>query len=269
MNPGEEVSGGLVIAGGDGPELLELANEILDEMACFVQLFVKISLLLAIALGRDHRGLPRRQERLDHTLIGIEGFVGQHGICFHLRQERVGALQIMRLTTGQEERKRVAQRVDREMDFCAQPAFAAPDRLIFAVFFWAPALCWWARTMVLSIMAYSLSASAASISNIFFQTPLLAQRENRVWIFIGSPNRSGRISPGNTCSKAIENGFHEQPVVFGRNPNMPLSSRQIVFNLVPLVVSQGVSSHGQLRIKLTSHESRNQRLGNPLIEDRP
>jgi hypothetical protein len=34
MNPGEEVSGGLVIAGGDGPELLELANEILDEMAC-------------------------------------------------------------------------------------------------------------------------------------------------------------------------------------------------------------------------------------------
>src|SRR6516165_3872280 len=68
---------------------------------------------------------------------------------------RVGALQIMRLTTGQEERKRVAQRVDREMDFCAQPTFAAPDRLIFAVFFWAPALCWWARTMVLSIMAYS------------------------------------------------------------------------------------------------------------------
>jgi len=196
MNPGEEVSGGLVIAGGDGPELLELANEILDEMACFVQLFVKISLLLAIALGRDHRGLPRRQERLDHTLIGIEGFVGQHGICFHLRQERVGALQIMRLTTGQEERKRVAQRVDREMDFCAQPTFAAPDRLIFAVFFWAPALCWWARTMVLSIMAYSLSASAASISNIFFQTPLLAQRENRVWIFIGSPNRSGRSRQG-------------------------------------------------------------------------
>ena len=54
------------------------------------------------------------------------------------------------------------------MDFGAQSAFAAPDRLVFAVFFWAPALCWCARTIVLSIMAYSLSASAANISNIFF-----------------------------------------------------------------------------------------------------
>jgi hypothetical protein len=34
--------------------------------------------------------------------------------------------------------------------------------------------------MVLSIMAYSLSASAARISNTFFHTPLSAQRENRV-----------------------------------------------------------------------------------------
>jgi hypothetical protein len=48
------------------------------------------------------------------------------------------------------------------MDFGAQPLFAAPDRLVFAGFFWAPALCWCARTIVLSIMAYSLSASAAS-----------------------------------------------------------------------------------------------------------
>src|SRR6516165_6668265 len=148
MNTGEEVSGGLVIAGGDGSELLKLTDEILDEVTCFVQLFIEISLLLAVALGRNHRGLALRQERLDYALIGIEGFVGQHSICFHLRQERIGALQIMRLATGQEERERVAQRVDHEADFCTQPALAAPDLLVFAVFFWAPALCWWARTMV-------------------------------------------------------------------------------------------------------------------------
>ena len=47
--------------------------------------------------------------------------------------------------------------------------------------------------MVLSIMAYSLSASAANISNIFFQTPLLAQRENRVWVFIGSPKLAALV----------------------------------------------------------------------------
>jgi hypothetical protein len=40
----------------------------------------------------------------------------------------------MRLTTRQEACKRVVERLDHEMDFCAQPAFAAPDRLVFAVF---------------------------------------------------------------------------------------------------------------------------------------
>src|SRR5246127_4135586 len=102
----------------------------------------------------------------------------------------------MRLAWGQEERYRIAQCVDHGMDFGAQPAFAAPNRLVFTVFFWAPALCWCARTMVLSIMAYSLSASAAKISKIFFHTPLLAQRENRVWILLGSPNRSGKSRQG-------------------------------------------------------------------------
>ncbi len=46
--------------------------------------------------------------------------------------------------------------------------------------------------MVLSIMAYSLSASAARCWKIRFQTLDLALREKRVWILIGSPNRSGR-----------------------------------------------------------------------------
>jgi hypothetical protein len=66
------------------------------------------------------------------------------------------------------------------VDFGAQSALAAPDRLVLAVFFWAPALCWCARAMVLSIMAYSLSASAARTSNTFLHTLLSAQRENRV-----------------------------------------------------------------------------------------
>src|SRR3974390_1426778 len=138
MDASEKVSGGLFISGGDSAKFLELAHEILDEMACFVQLFVERAWGLAIALGRDHRGFARRQKGFNYPLIGVEGFIGQL----------------------------------------------------------APALCWWARTIVLSIMAYSLSESAARTSNIFFQTPVLAQRENRVWILIGSPNRSGRSRQG-------------------------------------------------------------------------
>jgi hypothetical protein len=180
MDASEKVSGGLVIAGRDSSELLKFADEVLNEMTRLVHFFVESPRHLAPPLGRNYRGFSHRQEGLDHALIGIKGFIGQHDIGFHLRQERVGTFEIMRLTAGQEERKRIAQGVDHEMDFCAQPAFTASDRLIFALFFWAPALCWCARTIVLSIMAYSLSASAAKSSNILFQTPLLAQRENRV-----------------------------------------------------------------------------------------
>ena len=180
MNRGEEVSGGLVVACGNGPVLLELAVEIFDEMARLVQFFVEGAGHFAIALGRDHRVFPGRTKRFDHALVGIKGLVCQQRIGLHLRQQRVGPLQIMRLTRGQEETERIAQGIHQGMDFGAQSPLAAPDRLVFAGFFWAPALCWCARTMVLSIIAYSLSASAAKVSNTLFQTPLLAQREKRV-----------------------------------------------------------------------------------------
>ena len=55
--------------------------------------------------------------------------------------EIYGAFQIMGLPRRQEEVQRIAQRIDQGMDFRAQSAFAAPDRLVFAVFFCAPALC--------------------------------------------------------------------------------------------------------------------------------
>ena len=69
-------------------------------MTGFVQLFIEIARYLAIALRRDHRGLAGCQQGFDHTPIGVERFVGQHGIGFHLRQKRVGAFEIMRLTGG-------------------------------------------------------------------------------------------------------------------------------------------------------------------------
>jgi hypothetical protein len=61
------------------------------------------------------------------------------------------------LPCTEEEGQRISKCIDHGMDFGAQSAFAAPDRLVFAVFFGAPAVCWCARTMVLSIMAYSMA----------------------------------------------------------------------------------------------------------------
>ena len=48
----------------------------------------------------------------------------------------------MGLARSQEEADGVAQSIDQGMDLGAQPAFAAADRVILAVFFLAPALCW-------------------------------------------------------------------------------------------------------------------------------
>ena len=141
MDGGEEISRGFVVAGGDGAVLLELAEEILDEVAGLVGVFVEIALNLAVSLGRDHERLAPCKQRFDHPLVGIEGLVCQQGRCRHIRQQRVGAFQIMGLARRQDEVQRIAQRIDERMNLGAQPAFAGSDRLVFAVFFCAPALC--------------------------------------------------------------------------------------------------------------------------------
>ena len=138
---GEEISGGFVVAGGDGAVLLELAEEILDEVAGLVGFFVEIALNLAVSLRRDHERLSSCKQRLDHPLIGIEGLVCQQGFGSHIRQQRVGPFQIMGLSRRQDEVQRIAQRIDKRMNLGAQPTFAASDRLVFVAFFCAPALC--------------------------------------------------------------------------------------------------------------------------------
>ena len=86
-------------------------------------------------LGGITKVLACRKQGFDHAFVGIESFVCQQSIGLHLRQKRISALQIMCLTWCQEEGKRIAQGIDQRMDFGAQSAFAAPDRLVFAVFF--------------------------------------------------------------------------------------------------------------------------------------
>ena len=141
MNASEEVYGGLVVAGRNRAVLLELAIEVLHEVARFVHFLVVEALNLSITLGRNDELFSCRKQRRDDALIGIESLVCQQGVGLHLGQKRVGTFQIMGLPRSQKEGQRIAQGIDHGMDFRAQSAFAAPDRLVFAVFFWAPALC--------------------------------------------------------------------------------------------------------------------------------
>src|SRR5215213_11958237 len=185
----------LVVAGGNCLELLQLGEEVLDQVTCLVEVLVVGSRLLAVALGRDHGRSAGLLQWFEHALLGIEGLVRDQRVGREVRKQGVGTFQVMRLPGRERKAGRVAQRVNHGMDLRAQAAAAAPDRFI-TVFLIAPALCWWARTMVLSIIAYSLSASSARCSNTLCHTPPLAQRQKRVWTFFQAPNRSGRSRQG-------------------------------------------------------------------------
>jgi hypothetical protein len=138
---GEKVSRGFVVASGDGAILLELAEEILDEMSRFIGVLVEIALDFAVAFGWNNERLSAGEQRLDDTFVSIEGFVSQQDIGCHLRQQRISARQIVSLTRRQQKPQRIAKGIDQRVNLGAQPAFAAPDRFVFARFFWAPALC--------------------------------------------------------------------------------------------------------------------------------
>src|SRR4051812_7640050 len=185
-----------VVAGRDRPVLLQLREEVLDQVAGLVQLLVVAARVPAVGLGRAHGRLAGLRERPEHALPGVERLVGDQSVRGQARQQRVGALEVVRLPGREGEPGRVAERVDQGVDLGAQAAPAAPDGLVAAPFLVAPALCWWARTTVLSIMAYSLSASPAKCLRILSQTPVLAQRQKRVWTFFQAPNRSGRSRHG-------------------------------------------------------------------------
>lgn len=77
MDTGEEVSGGFVVTGCDGAELLEFGEEILDQVARFVDVPVIIPADSAVCLGWDHDRLVLVREQGDDPLIGVERFVGE------------------------------------------------------------------------------------------------------------------------------------------------------------------------------------------------
>ena len=57
MDGSEEITSGLVIAGGDGSELFKLGEKVFDVMPCLVQVLVIKPLVRTMAFRRDDRGL--------------------------------------------------------------------------------------------------------------------------------------------------------------------------------------------------------------------
>lgn len=140
MDCGEEISGGFVIARGDGSELFEFIEEPLDEVALLVEHEIAWSRVLAVALWRDHRGDRLVLQEIDKA-IGVERLVGNQRLRIGVFDEARRSLQIVRLPFGQRERHRIAQGIDERVNLGRQSTARATDRLVFAPFLRAPALC--------------------------------------------------------------------------------------------------------------------------------
>ena len=141
MNAGQEASRGLVVASGDGPELLELGEEGLDQVPGLVEVFVEGARCRAGLARWDDGCLAGLGQRFEHPLVGIEGFVGDERLGLKLREQGIGSGQIVLLTAGQMKADRIAERIHQGMDLGGQPALAAPDRLVWPSFLGAPAAC--------------------------------------------------------------------------------------------------------------------------------
>ena len=82
MDGGEEIALGLIIAGGDGTELLEPGEEVFDQVSRLVEVSVVVARRLAVFFRRDHRGRAGRLQGLDDVLFGVERLIGdQRRFC--------------------------------------------------------------------------------------------------------------------------------------------------------------------------------------------
>src|SRR4051794_25246276 len=101
------------VAGGDGPELLELGEGVLDEVARLVEIFVKGARHLAGFPRRDDGRLAGLGQRLEHPLIRLEPLVGNERLGLKLREQGIRSSQVMLLTAGQMKADRIAERIHR------------------------------------------------------------------------------------------------------------------------------------------------------------
>jgi hypothetical protein len=86
IDGGEKVSCRFVITGGKGTELFELTKEVLDPVACLVEVLIVFTLDLAIGLGWNDRGFAGSRQRLQNPFVGLVALIGNDNGCFQDRQ---------------------------------------------------------------------------------------------------------------------------------------------------------------------------------------
>ena len=155
MDHGLEALVGFVASHGDAFELLEFTEEILDQMAPFIDLPIYVQRLDTAWVLRDHDLRPALVHVLDDP-VRIKGLVGDQAAEFDILDKRGDADGIEALSRQQNKAHQIAQSVRQGQDFGCPTAF----RLAYGLALSPPFAPWpwrWTLTMVPSIIANSMS----------------------------------------------------------------------------------------------------------------
>ena len=139
MNAGEESFGELVVACGDGSEMLEHVEKTLDEVAFAVEGEIARARRFSVRFGWDDWGDRSIVEDGDEG-VGVERLVGDQSAGIDGFDQRFGTSQVVILARTEHHLDRIAEGVDEGVNLGGQSAAGSTDGLR-AVFFWAPALC--------------------------------------------------------------------------------------------------------------------------------
>jgi hypothetical protein len=179
---------------GDAPKLLEATEEALNDMTLTISMTIIGTLLKARFARRDGGLCPGRLDASNKS-VRVIAFIRDHLIDLKSCNERRCLRNVVHLTIRKAPTQGIAQRINDHMNLGAQSATRSADGLR-TFFFWAPAACWWARTMVLSSIRAWRSASVLTASMMRCQTPAFPHRENRVYTLCQLPSCGGRSRHG-------------------------------------------------------------------------
>lgn len=121
--------------------MFELVEKSFDQIAFAIEREIARPLDEAIGLGRNDR-LDASLLQGEDQAISVIGLICEEGLRIDIFQERLCLAEIGGLAGSQREGDRIAQGINKGVDFGGQSTSRSSDRLVAAVFFRAPALCW-------------------------------------------------------------------------------------------------------------------------------
>ena len=182
------------VARRQSPELLDTIEKSFNEVAVFVNMVIVFSPNDTVFPAGDDRLCVSRRNT-DDKRVGVVSLVSHNRQGIKSINQGLGLRYVRSFATSQKQTNGISQSIHRSMDLCRQSATRTSD-VLRPFFFWAPAACWWARTMVLSMKSISKSGSPDTASANRTHVPFSHHRANRTYTLCQFPNSFGKSRQG-------------------------------------------------------------------------